>query len=353
MSGSTRRGNAEVLSALAAITGQAVTDTDAAFHEEKEANPDKTRADRDEAAALIARVKARLGIAPAVTLEQARELGRQLDSIVGDDTVTITTSDLVAWDNMLRHTPESIPDVKRDPVVMPLMPEHQAHMWNTLLDLEDLQHPWVLVGGQMTFLHCVENDYPQRRPTDDGDIVVGVWTRRDALAATSHFLRSKDFTEAKTSDGYGYRYIHDNKTAIDVLLPEGLERQSTFPTTATGRPGLTTPGANQALTRAERVPINLNGRVGYIRRPTLLGAIVAKANAHQVDSRDKNRHAEDIIALADIASRNPRAALEQARPGDRKVVRRFIRNVTANDPQFETATDPQLVYNFLKRLADN
>lgn len=292
-------------------------------------------------------------MAPAVDEGRARELGQGLDSILGNPAVIITRGDLAAWDTMLRHTAESVPMVQRDPVVLPLMPEHQARMWTTLLDLDELGHPWVLVGGQMTFLHCIENDYPQRRPTDDGDIVVGVWTRRDALSATSEFLRSKDYTEEKTSDGYGYRYTHGGRTAIDVLLPEGLERQDRYPTTVTGRRGLTAPGANQALARAERVPVSLTGRLGYIRRPTLLGAIVAKANAHQVDSRDKSRHAEDLITLADIAasSNSPRAVLGAARPGDRKVVRRFMRNRAVTDRLFEATADPELVYNFLARLA--
>lgn len=66
----------------------------------------------------------------------------------------ITRGDLRAWDALLRSTPERIPTVAREPVVLAAMPEHQTAMWLTLLNFEETgPPPWVLVGGQMTALH--------------------------------------------------------------------------------------------------------------------------------------------------------------------------------------------------------
>jgi hypothetical protein len=74
----------------------------------------------------------------------------------------------------------------------------------------------------MTALQLAEHGISAHRPTDDGDIVVGVWTRRDALRTTTNYLIGTGFTEHSTGDGHGYRFVH-GKTTIDVMLPEGLE----------------------------------------------------------------------------------------------------------------------------------
>lgn len=188
------------------------------------------------------------------------------------------------------------------------------------------------------------------RPTDDGDMVVGVWTRRDALRRTTSYLTGNDFVESPTSDGFGYRFTR-GRTVIDVMIPEGLGRQRRIPTTATGRPGLAADGGNQALTRAERVPVNIGGRVGHVRRPNLLGALMAKARAWIVDSRDPERHAQDLVALAGVALLDPRAVISQARPDDRSAVRRALRHLPADHRLLRVAADPAAVHAFLTRLA--
>lgn len=208
--------------------------------------------------------------------------------------------------------------MEREPLTLSDMPEHQQTMWLTLMDFEESDPPpWVLVGGQMTALHLAEHGHTAHRPTNDGDMVVGVWTRRDALRSTTIYLTSNGFTEHTTTDGYGYRFIR-GKTAIDVMIPEGLNRQKRYPTTGSGRPGLRADGGNQALTRAERLPIRINAQMGYVHRPALLGAIVAKARAWVVDRRDPERHAQDLIVLAEVALRDPRAIISQTRPDDRR-----------------------------------
>jgi len=105
----------------------------------------------------------------------------------------------------------------------------------------------------MTLVHCLENGVTAIRPTDDGDIVVGV-----CRAGRRH---------------------SDRRTP-----PEGLERQHDYPTTISGRPGFSTEGGWQALGRAEQVPVQVDGALGHVRRPTVLGAIVAKAHAYVVAS---------------------------------------------------------------------
>lgn len=117
-------------------------------------------------------------------------------------------------------------------MLLPL-PSQQTEMWKTLLDLEATQsQPWVLVGGQMTMLHCLENDHPATRAADDGDVVVGVWTRRDALIATSRFLRAREFAEVKTDDGFGYRYKR-GETGPRCSVPSSRRPTRTWSTAVT------------------------------------------------------------------------------------------------------------------------
>lgn len=156
----------------------------------------------------------------------------------------------------------------------------------------------------------------------------------------------------KTSDGYGYRYQLGDNSLIDILLPEGLERQRNYPTTSSGRRGFSADGGNQALARAERVPITVAGVTGYVRRPTILGSLVVKAHAWRTDSRDVERHEQDIVALAQVGLRDPRAVLQDARPGDRKAFRIFLSGKTPDSPCFRSAGDErETIFNLLTRLA--
>jgi hypothetical protein len=352
VSGGLGRGNAEVLAAIAAITGQSDASIEAAFHDAKGSRSDQQDASSEEVQHVVSRVRTRLGIAPAVDRDDLQSHLFALDSLSEDPVPVVAKSDLTAWDVLLRNLSEKIPTVDRDPVELPQMPAHQSALWTTFMELDASESPpWALVGGQMVTLHLVENGVTSYRPTDDGDMVVGVWTRRDALTAAAKFLRDRDFTEVETSDGYGYRYQRD-KTVIDVMIPEGLERQRSFPKTTTGRPGLSTSGGNQALARAERIPITIGGITGYVRRPTLLGAIVVKAHAWVADTREPERHAQDIVALAGVALNDPRAVIEQSSHDDRKAIRRAMRTLPSDHRAFRLSDDPSAVHAFLTRLGE-
>lgn len=207
MAGTMQRGNAEIRSAIAAITGKSNASVQAAFDAAKETHCDKDPATPTEVQQMVSRVRTRLGLAPAVGRDELQKHFSALDSLdssKGVHALELSRGDLRAWDFLLRTSPEKIPTVEREPVRLPPMPAHQSALWTTLIDLDANESlPWVLVGGQMVALHLVENGVSDYRPTDDGDMVVGVWTRRNALSATARFLLERDFTEMKTTDGYG------------------------------------------------------------------------------------------------------------------------------------------------------
>lgn len=142
----------------------------------------------------------------------------------------------------------------------------QAEGWNGLLDVAE-RHPsgWTLVGGQMVQLHCIERDTTPGRPTDDVDTVLDV------------------------------------RAEPQVLHTFTIE----------------TPGAQQALDRSEAVEVTLDGRTGKIRRPDLLGALVAKAAAHSVVlDRARSRHLLDLATLTTLV--RPSDRIGRAGPRDRR-----------------------------------
>jgi hypothetical protein len=92
-----RRGNAEALAAIAAITRQSLADADAAFHEAKREQPDIHHATPDEVQRVLDMISTRLGLAPAVDTDEARARRAALASLTGEDPAIVTRSDLQAW----------------------------------------------------------------------------------------------------------------------------------------------------------------------------------------------------------------------------------------------------------------
>jgi hypothetical protein len=85
--------------------------------------------------------------------------------------------------------------------------------------------------------------------------------------------------------------------SIDVLAPEGLGERTDLTTTPPGHT-LQVPAGTQALQRAERIEYSYKGRKGLIPRPSLLGAIVGKACAVDVDDVPMNQEIDFALLLS-------------------------------------------------------
>lgn len=187
-------------------------------------------------------------------------------------------------------------------VVLPAMPPEQTASWHGLLDLyERLDSGWTLIGGQLVHLHCAERGRLPVRPTNDADTVVDVRADPKMLRSFTGALVELGFTSAGVSaEGVEHRWVRD-AASIDVLLPEGVGERSRARPGVTGSPSLSTKGGSQALARSETVPVTVDGRQGFVRRPNLVGALIAKAAAHgNVGDRDRRRHRYDFLLLATL-----------------------------------------------------
>ncbi|GCD20961.1 hypothetical protein CTKZ_25230 [Cellulomonas algicola] len=190
-------------------------------------------------------------------------------------------------------------------VVMPVMRESQRAGWHALFDVYD-SHPsgWTLVGGQMVHLWCAERGRSPMRPTDDLDAVLDVRGEPSDPGILMTFTTVLDrlgFVPAGTSPtGHQHRWVKGD-AQIDVLIPRHVGERAAQRRGARGGTTLETPGAQQALDRSENLRVTVGERHGTVRRPSLLGALVAKAAAHTVTlDTARARHLDDFLVLTTL-----------------------------------------------------
>lgn len=202
-------------------------------------------------------------------------------------------------------------------VALPAMSQGQRDGWHALLDLHDVMSTgWTLVGGQMVHLWCAERGVAPARPTDDLDAVLDVRANPAALMEFTTALADMGFApDGETWNGHQHRWVRD-EAQIDVLIPRWLGERAAKGKGAGGGTTLETPGAQQALDRTEEITVDAGGRLGIVRRPNLLGALVAKAAAHKVVlDKARRRHLTDFLVLTTMIE--PQDRVEEATARDR------------------------------------
>ena len=147
----------------------------------------------------------------------------------------------------------------------------------------------------MVHLLCAERGVTPNRPTDDGDAVLDVRARPAILNEFTSVLRTLGFVSAGESmEGHQHRWLND-EAKIDVLIPRHVGERAARRRGASGGTTLETPGAQQALDRAELIEVSVQGHGGRIPRPNMAGALVIKAAAY-ANTRDsyRERHLTDF-----------------------------------------------------------
>lgn len=227
---------------------------------------------------------------------------------------------------------------------MPAMTGAQIASWHALMDLHELlPGRWTIVGGQMVHLHCAERETFPVRPTDDADALLDAKAHPSILEDFTAGLVEAGFGPVTSGDGYQHRW-RMGEAQIDVLISNKLGERKTY-RTITGAPTVGTPAAALVLNRSEDLDIEVDGRVGTVRRPTLLGSLVAKAAAHTVGD-GKDRHRQDFAVLASMLRANDLRGASLTR-GERRYLTRMLA-ATLDDPvALELSPD---VINGLARL---
>jgi hypothetical protein len=186
------------------------------------------------------------------------------------------------------------------------MSGRQEGAWRGLLDVAPLlpERSWCVIGGQMVFLYCCEREVAVNRPTDDGDVALDVRARPEILHDFTAALKDVGFDSAGVSpEGHQHRWVR-GEAQIDVLIPTRLGKRAAKRSGVTGGTTLATPAAQQALDRSAPVLVEIDGASGTVWRPSMIGALVAKAAAYSVQDAARDRHLVDFAVLASMVSRS-------------------------------------------------
>lgn len=170
--------------------------------------------------------------------------------------------------------------------------------WSTLFDLvaaTDIDE-WILVGGLMVQLHAHRASIPPSRITKDVDVVVDVVTAKASIQAIAGQLRAIGFEVVvpESLKTPAYRCIRD-KEQIDLMVPSDLPPR--IQPRLMRRPAFGVVAGRQAVRRRDTFIVRSGARTVTLRAPDVLGAIIAKGAAHEIDQRDRARHLEDAALL--------------------------------------------------------
>jgi hypothetical protein len=181
---------------------------------------------------------------------------------------------------------------------------------------------WVLVGGIMVHTHCWIAGRASSRPTIDLDMLVDVLADADSVMLVATRLRGLGF--GLTEPGWKGSPAHRFKRGMDVVdvlvadhLPKHVQPRL-------GRyPVMPIDGGAQALDRVLHLRVEATDGPVSLRVPNLLGALVLKAAAAAVDSRDRERHLRDALILASMIA-DPLSVRAQMRGSDRRRLTRLL-----------------------------
>lgn len=189
------------------------------------------------------------------------------------------------------------------PIAIQPADEREAGLWNALLDISDRRPTgWTLIGAQMVALHATEHGAQAPRASFDADIIANARVT-GSVREISMLLTELEFALA-TPNAFGVSHRFERgATVIDLLAPDGLGTRTSVETIPPART-VGVPGGTQALHRTELVHTVVGNRHGTIPRPSLLGAILVKARAIDVDDAP-DAQTIDVAFLLSLV-RNPR-----------------------------------------------
>lgn len=188
------------------------------------------------------------------------------------------------------------------------------HPWPNVAELTRALAPdnWTLIGGLMVQLHTVHRGLGVVRPTNDVDIALHIETTRGVAASTADALESLGYRLVDSVDrrvNTAHRWTRDGH-AIDVVTSRARRPADTVDVVTAehaapsveermrGRTMVRIEGGTQALRRTINARLEiLPGEDTLVSVPRPFGALVLKAAASRSDSRDRDRHLGDAVAL--------------------------------------------------------
>lgn len=235
-------------------------------------------------------------------------------------------------------------------VILKPLDDQSKRIWQMIIEVCRYQRRgWTLIGAQMVALHGFEHGRAAGRSSLDADLLVDVRAVQDGTERLSRALLDLGFEfEGVNTEGIGHRFRRKESELIDVLAPDGLGARTSVTTVRPART-VSVPGGGQALARSELVEVSLDDAVAEVPRPSLLGAILLKARAIDVDDvPDQQRR--DLAFLLSLVQ-DPRALLPEIRPTERRWLRKRKDLLGRGSWAWHTIEDADAGYAALRILA--
>jgi len=170
--------------------------------------------------------------------------------------------------------------------------------WPLLLELARTLPPksWTLIGGMMVQLHALRAGIAHPRATTDIDALLHIETGATTYRAAAHLLQRAGFEErgALHREAAQHRFVR-GADIVDVLVADHAA-PSVLRGRATPR-AVRAPGGTRALRHTVDVTLTLGDESAELSLPDEFGALVLKCSAYVDDSRDPERHLDDLLTL--------------------------------------------------------
>lgn len=207
-------------------------------------------------------------------------------------------------------------------LTLPTDPPDTGDMWGALCELANVfPGTWTLIGAQMVALHALQKDRIPPRRSDDADALVE--------ARTMAHSTPRDLAQQLLDLGYeqdppggidgliGHRFRRA-PVVIDVLAPDHLGRRADLQTVPPSHT-VAVPGGRRALERRKMIPVTVGKMRAQLPTPDLIGAIVVKTCAVDVDDAPRNQRM-DLTFLYSLIE-DPRALTSELTRSDRRTLR--------------------------------
>ena len=191
---------------------------------------------------------------------------------------------------------------------IPDLGEGFLEMWRELLLLaKQVPVPWALIGAHMVALHGWRAGRKELRASKDADILVNARVVGGGTQKVSQALLSRGFSlDGVSPEGIGHRFVKGH-VRLDVLGSDGVGSHVNLQTVQGART-VEVPGGSQALRRTEMVEIRVGESSGEIPVPDILGAILVKVRAIEVDDVPRAQRADVAFLLSLVEDPEPLAA---------------------------------------------
>jgi hypothetical protein len=223
---------------------------------------------------------------------------------------------------------------------------YDGRPWNTvyaLAESEPIGH-WILAGGLMVQLHAIMGGL-SARPTTDVDLLVDLITDRNGIRTVTAILSGRGYSiQPGSLTGYTTRMSTTNGDVVDILvadhLPANLKRDATF----INQPVLPMPAGAQAKERSMQVKLIDKRHHATVTIPDLLGALILKAAAYEVDKAGfGERHLYDAALLASLITDPDHETARLHSKNDRKRLQALKQHLTPDSEYWNSLDEAHRV----------